>query len=307
MLRFSRMATLALVVTVAQACGGKSDDDGGGPVVRSGLPPAATLESLSPNDALKLCEAELRAARSILTPEALCRFFAALFTAEVDAAGNWIMDQAACLAEAAECIEEAEFDLNDLTCDAGEMTSSFAGCGATVQDYERCSTALIRETERQLAAINCTRSPTTAELRSFETYPSECAELERQCPQIGYDDEPGRDDVPNRYEEGPGCTNTCIDASDGYCDDGGPDSDFDICAYGTDCNDCGPRTDTAPGEEPITPPITAEPPTEEEYPGCTNTCRDAYDGVCDDGGEGSQFSICPYGTDCDDCGPRTDG
>ncbi len=37
---------------------------------------------------------------------------------------------------------------------------------------------------------------------------------------------------------------------------------------------------------------------------CTNTCQDAYDGYCDDGGPGSDFSICTYGTDCSDCGVR---
>ena len=29
--------------------------------------------------------------------------------------------------------------------------------------------------------------------------------------------------------------------ADGYCDDGGPGSDFSVCGLGTDCTDCGPR------------------------------------------------------------------
>jgi hypothetical protein len=40
---------------------------------------------------------------------------------------------------------------------------------------------------------------------------------------------------------GGGCTDTCFDAADGACDDGGPGSDFTICDLGTDCTDCGPR------------------------------------------------------------------
>lgn len=43
---------------------------------------------------------------------------------------------------------------------------------------------------------------------------------------------------------GPGqtmCTNTCEFANDGECDDGGPGAEFDVCALGTDCDDCGPR------------------------------------------------------------------
>ena len=38
---------------------------------------------------------------------------------------------------------------------------------------------------------------------------------------------------------------------------------------------------------------------------CTSTCRLASNGDCDDGGPGSEFSVCAYGTDCEDCGART--
>jgi hypothetical protein len=38
-----------------------------------------------------------------------------------------------------------------------------------------------------------------------------------------------------------GCSDTCEYFDDLACDDGGPDSDFSLCPYGTDCTDCGPR------------------------------------------------------------------
>ena len=38
--------------------------------------------------------------------------------------------------------------------------------------------------------------------------------------------------------------------------------------------------------------------------GCTETCRHASDGVCDDGGSGSETSYCSLGSDCADCGAR---
>ena len=38
---------------------------------------------------------------------------------------------------------------------------------------------------------------------------------------------------------------------------------------------------------------------------CINTCLYAYDGECDDGGPGSDFDVCEYGTDCADCGLRS--
>ncbi|NOS99454.1 MAG: hypothetical protein HOP29_02380 [Phycisphaerales bacterium] len=37
---------------------------------------------------------------------------------------------------------------------------------------------------------------------------------------------------------------------------------------------------------------------------CSDACRTASDGECDDGGPGSDYSICDLGTDCLDCGPR---
>ena len=44
---------------------------------------------------------------------------------------------------------------------------------------------------------------------------------------------------------------------------------------------------------------------------CTNDCGLAWDGLardgnCDDGGPGSEYSYCDFGTDCADCGPRGD-
>ena len=37
------------------------------------------------------------------------------------------------------------------------------------------------------------------------------------------------------------CDNSCASANDAECDDGGPGSLYDICEYGSDCNDCGVR------------------------------------------------------------------
>jgi hypothetical protein len=45
-------------------------------------------------------------------------------------------------------------------------------------------------------------------------------------------------------------------------------------------------------------------PTQSAPSLCTNTCRSARDEECDDGGPGSDFAECAYGTDCADCGPR---
>jgi len=54
------------------------------------------------------------------------------------------------------------------------------------------------------------------------------------------------------------CSDTCHDAFDGYCDDGGPGSDYSICELGTDCGDCGPRDGSGGGSTP-TPSGGCEP------------------------------------------------
>ena len=40
---------------------------------------------------------------------------------------------------------------------------------------------------------------------------------------------------------------------------------------------------------------------------CRNTCKSVDDSECDDGGEHSRYSTCPWGTDCNDCGVRYGG
>ncbi|MEM6958474.1 MAG: hypothetical protein AAF645_22520 [Myxococcota bacterium] len=50
--------------------------------------------------------------------------------------------------------------------------------------------------------------------------------------------------LEGRCEEPTGiCLESCDFSDDGDCDDGGPDSDFSLCDYGTDCTDCGPRAE----------------------------------------------------------------
>ena len=48
------------------------------------------------------------------------------------------------------------------------------------------------------------------------------------------------------------------------------------------------------------------PPHQVILPTGTRLCDDActLDGICADGGPGSEFNACAQGTDCADCGPR---
>jgi hypothetical protein len=99
------------------------------------------------------------------------------------------------------------------------------------------------------------------------------------------------------------CTNTCGTAFDGECDDGGLGSEYDICALGTDCADCGARGGEADADL-FAGCGGSEAEADEEVEVCENTCRFAYDGECDEdrGGPGATRPLCPLGSDCRDCG-----
>ena len=107
------------------------------------------------------------------------------------------------------------------------------------------------------------------------------------------------------------CISNCTGfGSDGDCDDGGEGSEFAICDIGHDCFDCGPRAANppAPPLPPPPPPPPALPPLPMIHSACNNDCSQrlftASDGDCDDGGDGAEYSICPLGSDCQDCGER---
>ena len=89
-------------------------------------------------------------------------------------------------------------------------------------------------------------------------------------------------DCGNRPNQDQDCVNTCPYSFDGVCDDGGNFSSSSVCAFGTDCGDCGSRGAVL----------------------CSDTCKTAANGYCHDGGTGSGGSDCAYGTDCTDCGVR---
>jgi hypothetical protein len=70
-------------------------------------------------------------------------------------------------------------------------------------------------------------------------------------------------------------------------------SSYNLCPWGSDCEDCGTRqSDTGAEDEPHVPET------------CINSCKYRDDGECDDGGPGAGYQFCEFGTDCNDCKPR---
>eukprot|EP00964_Phaeocystis_antarctica_P064433 scaffold38743_cov21-Phaeocystis_antarctica.AAC.1 len=46
-----------------------------------------------------------------------------------------------------------------------------------------------------------------------------------------------------------------------HCQDGGADAEGTMCTYGTDCDDCGPRSYLPPSPPPSPSPSTPPPPS----------------------------------------------
>lgn len=65
-----------------------------------------------------------------------------------------------------------------------------------------------------------------------------------------------------------------------------------------------PQAPTPP-PPPTPPPRPPMPPRLPYAEGCNDDCNYAVDDECDDGGDGSEFTVCSLGSDCVDCGART--
>lgn len=68
---------------------------------------------------------------------------------------------------------------------------------------------------------------------------------------------------------------------------------------------CVSASPEPPPSPPPSPPTSPPPPPPPNLPGvCTDDCVTSSNGFCEDGGDSSANSLCTYGTDCRDCGPR---
>ena len=66
-----------------------------------------------------------------------------------------------------------------------------------------------------------------------------------------------------------------------------------------------PDPPPSPPQSPVTfPPAPPHPPPPPPAGTCTDSCNFPNDGSCDDGGPGAEFTLCSFGTDCNDCGDR---
>jgi hypothetical protein len=214
------------------------------------------LAGLTAAEAQSACHALSSSVSQALPDEDLtryaCTLFGAVFSVQSKPDGTLGIDKAACMSMVDDCIADAQGQAATTQddCETGTVGAELMSCTATVGELEACLDAAIARVRAQLEMVSCdspvsTMAPATQEMASLPA----CAQVEAKCPGLAEQLTPEMDSSvgingggPDAEPIGPGgCTDTCPDADDAFCDDGGEDAEFSGCDYGTDCTDCGER------------------------------------------------------------------
>jgi hypothetical protein len=124
------------------------------------------------------------------------------------------------------CTDEGQCEVCDCTGLECGINDQGCSCG-TCEDAARCTD------ENQCEACDCSTI--------------ECGDNEAGCDCGDCDDGQFCNEPAGQVCETTSgtelCNNECTFAGDGDCDDGGPMCDFSLCDFGSDCADCGTRTE----------------------------------------------------------------
>jgi len=225
---------------------GTTGDAGSGPMGdASTIDPLApielddkTLSSLTKADAKELCTNLSALTDTIANEEDVARLGCVLFASVFSGVGG-TFDALACEAQVQSCLINDSGIVSTMRCDVDGLLEAVMGCELTVGQYRQCAIASAERLALWIDTFSCEylANPGVismlAGLDMSSSSLSECAPVMAACP--GLFDEGGGEPAAN------GCDDTCGEANDDFCDDGGPGSLTDLCALGTDCTDCGPR------------------------------------------------------------------
>jgi len=195
-----------------------------------------SLADLSDQEIKGLCRELAELSDMIASPADVVRLGCVLLASAFGGSGGEL-DVATCEASVQNCLLNEEGVVSTMRCEPEKLREATVGCVVTVDQYRACAVAGAERTAEWVDAFSCmTLAESSAPSpMAIDTSPSsipECAPVQAACPTIFESgNEPAQD----------GCSETCIDAKDDFCDDGGPGSYTNRCALGTDCTDCGPR------------------------------------------------------------------
>jgi hypothetical protein len=224
--------------------GGGAGTSGSGPTLDlpAGIAPGTRVADLTEADALALCDTLNMQLDAIVSSEDVeqvgCTLWALLFSVNP---ATGAVDPSACASTRDACIADPSGGsvMTTSECNTEATMTLPDDCNVTIGEYADCLAASIALIDGFLDAFSCETlaDPTVAATAFAMPDPSEipaCAPIQQSCPSL-------LDLSASGPPAADGCDDTCSDAMDFFCDDGGPGSLTNICALGTDCTDCGPR------------------------------------------------------------------
>jgi hypothetical protein len=221
------------------------EDPGSADEITSGLPSNRPLFELSEVEAEQLCAALSQGAAEALENDDALRLGCtaiAFASARPDPNGQVTLDTETCQQIVDLCLASTDMVTPSFfDCDAGAFSESALECDATVGQLELCLDQTARALSVLAAQISCDalvhpdRTAAVVAETVAEMAP-QCAVISTACPNL-------LSGTSDPAFTSPGCSNVCLFADDGTCDDGGPGSTAEEarCDLGTDCADCGPR------------------------------------------------------------------
>ena len=167
---------------------GSSGSTGSGNV-STGLPSSKPLGQITQAEAQSLCNSLASSARNVLSPEQLHRFTCTLSALPASirqgASGMEEIDRATCEQLVNECLmEEPDDTTNDNDCENTQLSTSAAGCQATVGELEACLNASIAQLRDLLERFDCNATVTELMAGGGFEEPAACATLDMKCPGV---------------------------------------------------------------------------------------------------------------------------
>jgi hypothetical protein len=208
------------------------------PQVKSDIAETTLLSDLSASDAVKLCQAVVKAADTGFDATRSQTLSCYVFALSAATREDGSLDETLCELDFENCSAQAKA-ARAPTCEKASISKQFSTCGAAVGDLEDCIDQAAAELRDLLKGLTCTDASLNA-VRKFvkSPEPAPCIAVGSACSSL---------DLARTSEMGlapspTGCDDNCPFARDGLCDDGGAGSKLKLCGLGTDCHDCGPRS-----------------------------------------------------------------